>query len=264
MLKSYFKIAMRNLLRYKGFSFINIAGLAIGMACCILVALFILDEISYDRYHKDSDRIYRVVKDFVNDDGSTLPDATTPPAIGAAIQKDIPEVEHMARVFPGWGNKFFVRNGEKRFIEENLYRADSSVFDVFSFTFLKGDPKTAMQPPNAIILTESSARKYFGNEDPINKSLEVDDWGPRMVTAVIKDMPENSHFRFDLLAPLRFRGDSGRLVNINTIWGWYNYYTYIKLKPNTSIASVDKKIREVFKKNQPENKNHFYSQALTS
>ncbi len=264
MFKSYFKIALRNLLRYKGFSFINIAGLAIGIACCIVVALFILDEISYDRYSKDSDRIYRVVKDFVNDDGSRVPDATTPPAIGAAIQKDIPEIEHVARLFPGWGNKFFVRNGEKRFIEENIYRADSSVFDVFTFKFLKGDPKSALQPPNAIVLTESSAKKYFGNENPIGKPLEVDQWGPQLVTAVIKDVPENSHFKFDFLAPLKFRADSGRFVNINTIWGWYNYYTYIKLKPNTSIASVDNKIREVFKKNQPQNNNYFYSQALTS
>src|SRR4030095_5570900 len=112
--------------------------------------------------------------------------------------------------------------------------------------------------------TESSAKKYFGNENPVGKTLEIDGWDPQMVTAVIKDVPENSHFKFDLLAVLRFRGDSGRVVNINTIWGWYNYYTYMKLKPNTSIAEVDKKIREVFKKNQPENKNYFYSQALTS
>jgi len=264
MLKSYFKIAFRNLLRYKGFSFINIAGLAIGMACCILVALFIIDEVSYDRYNQDSERIFRVVKDFVNDDGSKLPDATTPPAIGAAIQKDIPEIEHVARLMPGWGNKFYIRNGEKRFIEENLYKADSSVFDVFTFKFIKGDPKTALQPPNAIVLTESAAKKYFGTENPIGKTLEIDDWDRQVVTAVIKDIPENSHFKFDLLAPLRFRGRDGNLININTNWGWYNYYTYMKLKPNTSIELVDKKIRDVFKKNQPQNKNHFYSQALTS
>jgi len=264
MLKNYFKIAFRNLLRHKGFSFINIAGLAIGLACCILVALFIIDELSYDRYSEDSNRVYRVVKDFVNDDGSKLPDATTPPAIGAAIQTDIPEIEHVARLMPGWGNKFFVRNGEKKFIEENIYKADSSIFDVFTFKFLKGDPKTALQPPNAIVLTESAANKYFGKENPIGKTLEVDDWDPQIVTAIIKDVPENSHFKFDLLAPLRFRGRDGNPININTIWGWYNYYTYMKLKPNANIQQVDKKIREVFKKNQPENNNYFYSQALTS
>src|SRR4030095_5311132 len=103
MIRNYFKTAWRNLLRHKGFSLINIFGLAIGISCCVLVSLFIIDETSYDKYHKDAGRIYRVVKDFVNDDGSTFPDATTPPAIGAAIQKEIPEIEHVARLMPGWG-----------------------------------------------------------------------------------------------------------------------------------------------------------------
>ncbi|HEV8284624.1 MAG TPA: ABC transporter permease [Chitinophagaceae bacterium] len=263
MIRNYFKIAWRNLLRYKGFSFINILGLAIGLACCVLVGLFIKDELSYDKYNKEANRIYRVVKDFVNDDGSKLPDATTPPAIGAAIQKEIPEIDHVVRFMPGWGGKFYVRNGEKRFIEENLYRADSSIFDVFTFQFLQGDPKTALKAPDAVVLTESMVKKYFGNENPINKILEVDQWGPRMVTAVIKDIPENSHFDIDLLIPLRFRNADGSLRDINSNWGWYNYYTYIKLKPGTRIADVDKKIRDIFKKNQPENKNYFYSQALT-
>ncbi|HET6996938.1 MAG TPA: ABC transporter permease, partial [Chitinophagaceae bacterium] len=262
MIKNYLKIAWRNLLRYKGFSLINIFGLAIGLACCILVGLFIIDELSYDRYHRDSGRIYRVVKDFVNDDGSKLPDATTPPAIGASIQHDIPEIEHMARLMPGWGARFFVRNGEKKFIEENVFRADSSIFDVFTFQFIKGNPKKALDDRNAVILTESTAKKYFGDEDPIGKTLEIDDLEPQLVTAIIKDLPDNSHFKFDILLPLRFRRN-GQPIDINTIWGWYNYYTYIKLAPRANIATVDKKIRDVFKKNQPDNKNYFYSQALT-
>ena len=251
MIKNYFKIAWRNLVRYKSFSLINIFGLAIGITCCLLVSLFIMDELSYDKYHKDAGNIYRVVKDFVNDDGSRLPDATTPPAIGAAIQKDIPEIDKVARLFPGWGNKFYVRKGEKNFIEENLYRADSSVFDVFTFQFVKGDKKTALKDLHAIVLTETTAKKYFGNEDPIGKTLEVDTWEPRIVTAVIRDIPENSHFKFDLLIPLRFRNDDGTPVDISSNWGWYNYYTYMKLKPRANIVSVDKKIRDVFKKINP-------------
>src|SRR5688500_3967799 len=186
MIRNYFKIAWRNLLRYKGFSFINILGLAIGITCCVLVALFIIDELSYDRHHKDSGRIHRVVKDFVNDDGTKLPDATTPPAIGPAIQKDIPEIEHMVRLMPGWGNKFYVRNGENRLIEENVYRADSSIFDGFSFQFLQCNPKTALKDAYSIVLTESMAKKYFGVENPIGKTLEIDDWEPRTVSAVIQ------------------------------------------------------------------------------
>ena len=263
MIKSYLKIAWRNILRYKGFSLINILGLAIGMACCIVVALFIIDELSFDRYNTNADRIYRVVKDFVNDDGSRLPDATSCPAIAPAIQRDIPEIEHVARIMPGWGAKFYVRNGEKKFIEENLYRADSSVFDVFTFQFIQGSPKTALKDIDVVILTESAAKKYFGNENPVGKTLEIDDLNPQLVTAVIKDMPDNSHFKADMILPLRFRQNNGQLVDINSIWGWYNYYTYMKLKPGASIITVDKKIRDVFHKNQPENTNYFYSQALT-
>ena len=263
MIKNYFKIAWRNILRYKVFSFINILGLAIGLACCVLVGLFIIDEVSYDKYHKDSDRIYRVVKDFVNDDGTKLPDATTPPAIGAAIQKDIPEIEKVARLMPGWGGKFYIRNGDKRFIEENVYRADSSIFDVFSFRFIQGNPKTALKDLHSIVLTESMAKKYFGSDYPVGKTLQVDNGDPRIVSAVIADMPENSHFKFDFLAALKFFDNNDQPIDINSIWGWYNYYTYIKLKPGTSITNVDKKIQAVFKKNQPENKNEFYSQAIT-
>ncbi len=120
MLKNYFKIAFRNLWRAKAFSFINIFGLAIGMACSLLIFLFVKDEISYDRFHKDADNIYRVVKDFVNDDGTTLPDATTPPALAPAMQKEIPEIASVTRVFPSWGGNFLIKHGNKRITEERL------------------------------------------------------------------------------------------------------------------------------------------------
>jgi putative ABC transport system permease protein len=263
MFRNFLKIAIRNLGRHKTVSFINISGLAIGISCCLLVGLFINDELSYDRHYKDAGRIYRVVKDFVNDDGSKLPDATSPPALAPAIQKDIPEIEVVARLMPGWGGQFFMRAGEKQFIEENVYRADSSIFKVFSFQFLQGDPATALQPVDALVLTGSMAKKYYGNENPIGKVMEVDTRGPHKVTAVIKDIPENSHFKFDFLTPLRFRDNAGGFRDINSNWGWYNYYTYMKLKPGADIAAVDKKIREVFKANQPKNENYFYSQAIT-
>src|SRR5438309_2096598 len=105
MFRNYLKIAYRNLLRHKSITFINISGLAIGMACCLLITLFVRDELSYDQYHRDAGNIYRVVKDFVNDDGSKLPDATTPPALAPAMQREIPEVEHTTRIYPGWGVK---------------------------------------------------------------------------------------------------------------------------------------------------------------
>ncbi len=172
MLKNFLTIAWRNLSRNKIFTVINILGLAIGMACCILVSLFIRDELSYDRQNIYADRIYRVVADFINDNGSKVPDAATSPALSTAINREIPEIECVARLFPGWGNKFYVRNGDKRSVEENVYHADSSIFSVFTIPFLKGNAKNAMDNPHAIIITESMPKKYFGNSDPIGKPLK--------------------------------------------------------------------------------------------
>jgi putative ABC transport system permease protein len=263
MFRNYLKIAIRNLGKHKTASFINISGLAIGITICLLIGLFIQHELSYDRHHKDAGRIYRVVKDFGNNDGSRLPDATSPPAIAPAMQKAIPEIEHVARLMPGWGNKFYVRAGERRFIEENIYRADSSIFDVFTFHFVQGNAKTALEQLDAIVLTESSAKKYFGNENPMGKLVEIDNRQPAKVTGVIKDLPASSHFHFDFLTPLRFRRNNGSIANFDSDWGRSTFYTYIKLKPGSSITSVDNKIRELYKRNQPESKNYFYSQALT-
>jgi putative ABC transport system permease protein len=258
MIKNFFKVTFRNLLRYKFFSFINIFGLSIGIACCTIIFLFVQDELSYDTQHKDAKKIYRVVKDFVNDDGSSLPDATTPPALAPAMQRAIPEIESTVRLFPGWGTKFYVKCGDKKFLEENVYRADSSIFDVFTLPFVQGNSRTAFSQLKAVIITESTAKKYFGSENAMGKTMEIDRMGIHTVTAIIKDLPRNSHFKFDFLVSTRTLAG-----NIDANWGFYNFYTYIKLKPNTNIASVEPKIKEVFKKNNEGNKNIFYTQALT-
>src|SRR6266487_4748453 len=177
MLQNYFKIAIRNLWKNKGLSFINIFGLATGMACSLLIFLFVADELSYDRFNTGADRIYRVVKDFVNTDGSHLPDATTPPAAAPAIQKEIPGIEHVTRVFPGWGNNRLVTYKDKHIYEEKIFRVDSSFFDVFTFPFVKGNAKNAFKEVNSIMLTQTAARKYFGAENPMGKILHVDALG---------------------------------------------------------------------------------------
>ena len=258
MIKNYFKIAFRNLLRYKGFSFINIFGLATGMACSLLIFLFVKDEVSYDRFHKDSDKIYRVVKDFVNDDGSRLPDATTPPALSPAMQREVPEVAHATRVFPSWGANFLIKYGDKKIMEEKLYRVDSSFFDVFTFPFTHGTAKDVFKDINSIVITESAAKRYFGNENPIGKTLQIDQMGDMMVKGVLKDVPYNSHFHFDFLISTRkFSG------NTDANWGWYNFYTYIKVKAPVDLASLDKKIQDLYKRNDKDGKNIFYVQPLT-
>ena len=257
MIRNFFKIAFRNIVKHKGISFINIFGLAIGMACCILIMLFVRDELSYDKYHKDSDRIYRVVKDFVNDDGSRLPDATTPPALATAMKAELPEVEQVTRVFPNWGTQYLFQYGDKRFNEERVYRIDSNFFDVFTFPFVKGNSKTAFKNISDVLLTESSAKKYFGKEDAMGKVLRTD-LGELKVVGVLKDVPDNSHFHFDFL--ISIRKISG---NIDANWGFYNFYTYAKLKEGASIKAVDQKVQALYKRNNEDATNIFYSQALT-
>ena len=258
MIKNYFKIAWRSLSKQKGFSFINIFGLAIGMACSLLIFLFVKDETSYDRFHHDASQIYRVVKDFVNDDGSRLPDATTPPALAPAMQKDIPEVAITTRVFPGWGANFLIKYGDKEISEDKLYRVDSSFFDVFTFPFVQGNAKDAFKEVQSIVLTESSAKRYFGNDNPLGKTLQIDRLGNLMVTGVVKDVPNASHFHFDFLISTRKFGG-----NIDADWGFYNFYTYAKLKPNSDITAFTKKVQDVYKRNTTDGTNIFYVQPLT-
>jgi putative ABC transport system permease protein len=259
MIKNYFKIAWRSLLKQKGFSSINIFGLATGMACSLLIFLFVKDETSYDRFHNDAGQIYRVVKDFVNDDGSRLPDATTPPALAPAMQKDIPEVATTTRVFPGWGANFLIKYGDKKISEDKLYRVDSSFFDVFTFPFVHGNAKDAFKEVQSIVLTESSAKRYFGNDNPMGKTLQIDRLGNLMVTGVLKDVPHASHFHFDFLISTRKFGG-----NIDADWGFYNFYTYVKLKPNSDITAFTKKVQDVYKKNTTDGTNIFYVQPLTA
>jgi putative ABC transport system permease protein len=259
MIQNYFKIAIRNLWKNKKFSFINIFGLATGMACSLLIFLFVTNENSYDRFHKDAGNIYRVVKDFVNDDKTRLPDATTPPALAPAMQKELPEVEHVTRVFPNWGGNFLIKYGDKKITEEKLYRVDSSFFDVFSFPFVQGNAKKAFEQLNSILITETAAKRYFGNENPMGKTLAIDNLGDLMVTGVLKDVPDNSHFHFDfLISNRKFSG------NIDENWGFYNFYTYAKLKPNTNIAHFTSKIEAIYKRANDDGTNIFYTQPLTA
>jgi len=259
MFKNYLKISFRNLWKNRIFSFINIFGLASGIACSLLIFLFVKDELSYDHFNRGAENIYRVVKDFVNDDGSRLPDATTPPAVAPAMQKEIPGVESVTRVFPSWGRDFLIKYQDKKLLEQRLYRADSSFFDVFTCEFIKGDAKNAFRDVNSIVITESMAKKYFGMDDAVGKVLSVDDMGDMAVSAVIRDIPVNAHFHFDFLISIRkFPGN-----DLDANWDWYNFYTYIKLKPGTNVASLTKQLQALYKRSNDEAPNIFYTQRLT-
>lgn len=257
MFKNYLKIAFRKLWKHKGLSFINTFGLATGMACSLMIFLFVQDELQYDRHHADADRIYRVVKDFINDDGSRIPDATTPGPLAIAMQHELPEVETITRLNPDWGSSVVMEYNGEKFSEPKVWRVDSSFFDVFSVPFVQGDPKSALSDVNSLVLTETTAKRYFGNEDPIGKILKMDGQSDVTVTAVIKDIPPQSHFHFDFL--LSYRRLS---ANAHTNWGSYNYYTYVKIKPGTDISLFEKKIQELHDRNTTEHYSAFYVQPV--
>jgi putative ABC transport system permease protein len=262
MLRNYFRVALRNLLRNKFASLIKVISLAVGMICFSIISLFVYHELSFDKFHDDPEQVYRVVKDFVNDDGGRVPDATTPPAFAPVIQKDIPEVAYTARIFPNWGRKYLLKYNDISSYEERVLRIDSSFFDVFTFPFVKGDKETAVDNPNFILLTESTAKRYFGNEDPIGKPIHIDigrNGTDLFVSGVLRDVPEHAHFTFDFLISIRTFQNPGLDAN----WGFYNFYTYVRLHPETDPQAFQNKIQPVFKKYNPESKTECYAQALT-
>jgi putative ABC transport system permease protein len=257
MYRNYFKIAIRTLWKNKKLTFINMFGLATGIACSLLIFLFIQDELSYDRHHADAANIHRVVKDFINDDGSRIPDATTPAPLAPAMAREIPEVVQITRIHPDWGGTSVVEYGDQRHTEGGIWRVDSTFFKVFSVRFLKGEPDKAFSDLNSIILTASTAKRYFGNEDPIGKTLRLDRKTDFTVTAVVEDIPAQSHFHFNMLQTFRRLGP-----NTETNWGSYNFYTYVKVKPGTDIAALEEKIQGVYERNQEERYSDFYTQPL--
>ncbi len=243
MIRNFIKIAFRNLFKQFGYTFINIAGLAIGLACSILISIYVINELTYDRFNEGAERIYRIgVRGKML--GNDLNQAVTAAPMYQVLQTEYPEVEHVTRVtgLGGW----LLRYGEKKFTEteETFKFADSTFFDVFSFNLLKGNPETALVKPRSIIMTEKAARKYFGDEDPIGKMLQVEsDTTFYTITGVLEDVPENSHFHFDLLGSLGTYG-----VSRGNNWLNHQMYTYVKFVPGTNPAQFEEKINGIVTK----------------
>jgi len=190
MLKNYFVIAVRNLLKHKGYTLINILGLSVGMACCILILLDIQYELGYDRFHEHANRIYRVVLE-ERAPGRVTHMAAVPGPLAPAMKEAFPEVESIVRFKPPEAS-WLLRYEDKGFSELGFYQADPSVFDVFSIPMLKGDPKTVLSRPFTVVLTEETARKYFGDEDPIGKVMRADEWVDLEVTGIMASLPKNT------------------------------------------------------------------------
>ncbi|QNA43434.1 ABC transporter permease [Lacibacter sediminis] len=243
MFSNYLKIAWRNLLKNKTFSLINIIGLASGLACFILITLYITDELRYDRYHEKADRIYRINSD-IRFGGTALNMAVSADPMGATLKKDYPQVEQFARIYGSEGSKLFKKDNV--FItEERVVYADSTLFDVFTFPAVAGNAKTALNEPNTVVISESTAKKYFGSVDAaMGKTMECNDERNRLykVTAVIKDIPKNSHFIFDMFLSMdNVEYGFGNFLS-------HNFHTYIVLKPGTDYKAFEKNFVQVIDK----------------
>ena len=240
MWRNYLTVALRNIRKYKGFSLINIAGLAIGIASCLLILLFVQSELSYDRFHEKAERIHRV--GFTFHVGTNQFDAALGPCpLAAALIEDFPEVQSAARIFArqSRGGDVFVRYGEKRYKENKFLWADPELLDILTIPLIKGSTEEALSQPNSIVLTAETAEKYFGHEDPIGKMLELGDGSLYMINGVTESWPENSHFRFDFLASFSSLPKSKDLDYYDTA-----VFTYILLRENASIGELELKLPE--------------------
>ncbi len=243
MFKNYIKIAWRNLVKNKGYAAINIGGLAMGMACFLMIALFIRHELSYDTYHANKNNIYRVVHEYDKDNSENSNIWGNAP-VGAALKTDFSEVKEIVQ-FSGRADLLF-KYGENVFQEDNCFFVDAAVFDVFSWPLISGNPKTALEAPYSVVLTESAAIRYFGAEDPIGKTIEGSlaagraDEGNYTVTGVMKDIPSNSHFRFDVLMSMAtFRQNR---ADIFDSWGYVDFYTYFLSSEKLDLTAFQLKI----------------------
>lgn len=224
MISNYIKIAWRNINKNKTYAIINIVGLAIGLACFLLISLYVVDELSYDKYNEKADRIYRINTDLVFG-GNKLHLATTCDPLGQTLKNEYPQVEEYVRFYQPLGIKR-IKKGDEYFRETKTVYADSSLFDVFTLPVINGNPKNALSEPNSVVITENIAKKYFGTTDVLGKTIQDGDDAKDVykISAVIENIPHNSHFNFDFIFPM---------VNADYQWGNFlsnNHNTYILLK----------------------------------
>ena len=241
MLINYLKIAWRTLRKQQGFTFINVFGLAVGLACCLLLMLYVLDELSYDRYNAKADRIYRINSD-IKFGGSDMHMAVSPDPLGPTLKKDYPQVEQYVRLHQR-GTSLVKRAGEATNLrEDNIVFADSTLFVVFTLPFVAGDPKRALAEPNTVVISESAATRHFGKQNPMGQTLVLDNRQAYKVSGIMRDVPKNSHFRSDFFLTM---------LNDDYPWGQWlsnNYHTYILLKPGTDEKTFAKNLDIVIEK----------------
>lgn len=243
MIRDYIKTAYRNLKKNKGFTFINVLGLSIGLATCLLIVLYVVDELSYDRYNVNASHIYRITEQakLNGREGSYAPSE----APLAATIKTLPSIQQYARFLPTESlfispRKYYVKKGTEDLQENNLVFAESNIFDVFTLPMISGNPSDALTQPHSVVITETGAKKYFGKTDVLGQTLILNDTATYRVTGIIKDIPVQSHFHYDLFVSLSSIPE-GKLTN----WGFSGFHTYVVLKPGTDVQALQRQISNI-------------------
>jgi len=259
MLLNYFKILFRGIVRNKLFSLINLLGLSVGLTCTLLIVLYVVDEFAYETHHVNLDRTYLMTIS-ASWNGETQKWTGVPNKVGPTIAKEIPEVEHAVRFFSHeFGNLAFVSTDQVKSSEKSFGWADPEIFDVLSYTFIKGDAATALTRPNTAVMSESAAKKYFGTTDVIGKTFTVDKLAPLEVTGVFTDPPATSRFQYPIIGsfPSHYFG-----LEKNQSWGNASFETYLLLRPGSDPAVVEKKIADMLVREIPEEDNRWFSLHL--
>lgn len=241
MFKNLFITAIRNFKKDKGYSLLNILGLTIGITFSLLLLFYVIDELSYDRYHAKADRIHRIVS-YVQEPDNSMKWSSTQYPLGPALKKDYPEVEQSVRFVRA--DRVMYKKGDNQFFEDKIFYADSNLFDVFSYSFIEGSAQTALMTPQSMVLTQTLAEKYFGKgKSAVGQSLQTNRGDNYKITAVVKDVPKNSHIIFNGLI-----STSTLPADFSSSWGQFNYYTYVLLKPNTNSAAFQQKLLPMYDK----------------
>ncbi len=247
MLKNYFKIAFRSLLKSRGTSFINILGLSIGMACCLVIFLFVQNELSYDRFHSKSEDIFRVLTiDEALGVSSSLVGITLP-ALGEAMEDQFPEVVNRVRMMPQ--GRQLINYEQQGFYTQHFAYAEPSLFEVFDFKLLDGDTDNALKAPNTVVFSESMAKRTFGDDDPIGKRIDIGNQQGLEVVAVMKDITENSHLDFDVIVSMEQADTTSGFAQFLRSWQSISMVTYVQLNQSGSEANVEDKMEELIRAN---------------
>ena len=267
MIKNYLKIAYRNLVKYKFISFINIFGLTVGLACCMLILTYILNELSYDKYQPNAERVYRVTRTFLNPETKavSLTLSTISPPFAPLLKNDFGEIEDITRTISNGNTP--IKYEEKMFNEDNVMFADDHFFNFFKANVVKGDPKKALADPYAVMMTEEVAKKYFGDEEPMNKMIRINvgNYFDFKVTGVYKAFPSNTHFHPEIL--LSFNTLKDTLIygaeNLRTNWGNNSFFTYIRLPAHYDIKNMEARFPAFIDKHMPTGAKYKPSQGTT-